>query len=137
MLRDALSTVSLARSPRSIPIRAEPGGTITAVIQLLPIRRTANDVFGSTVAIAVLSEPRMGAAGAAMVQSLFDLTPAELSVVQAIAAGQTIASVARHTGRSVETVRSQLKAAMAKTGCSRQIDLVLLVRQLTDHTPRT
>lgn len=136
MLSNALSALKLARSPRSIPVRADVGGAITSVIQLVPIRRAAHDVFGSTVAIAVLSEPKVGATGAAMVQSLFDLTPAELNVVQAIVAGQTIASIASQTQRSVETVRGQLKAAMAKTGCSRQIDLVLLVRQLTDYSPR-
>lgn len=136
MLSAALTGLKLARSPRSIPVRAETGGAITAVIQVVPIRRAAHDVFGSTVAIAVLSEARSGAAGASMVQSLFDLTPAELGVVQAIVAGQTVGTIARQTRRSVETVRSQLKSAMAKTGCSRQVDLVLLVRQLTDHAPR-
>ena len=135
MLTGALAALKLAHSPRSIPIRSEAGGAITSVIQVVPIRRAAHDVFGSAVAIVVLSEPKLGAAGSAMVQSLFDLTPAELGVVQAIVAGQTIAVIARQTGRSVQTVRSQLKSAMAKTGCSRQIDLVLLVRQLTDHTP--
>jgi DNA-binding CsgD family transcriptional regulator len=136
MLSTALEALKLARSPRSIPLRAEPGGGISSVIQVIPIRRAAHDIFGSAVAIVVLSEPKVGIAGATMVQSLFDLTPAEIGVVQAIVAGQTIASIAKQTRRSVETVRGQLKAAMAKTGCSRQVDLVLLVRQLTDHTPR-
>jgi DNA-binding CsgD family transcriptional regulator len=136
MLTSALDALKLARSPRSIPIRAEAGGPITSVIQVVPIRRTAHDIFGSTVAIVVLSEPRSGMAGATMVQSLFDLTPAEISVVQAIVGGQTIAQIATATNRSVETIRNQLKTAMAKTGCTRQVELVLLVRQLTDHLPR-
>ncbi|KQX40163.1 hypothetical protein ASD04_05870 [Devosia sp. Root436] len=136
MLSGALEALKLARSPRSIPVRAEVGGAITSVIQVVPIRRAAHDIFGSTVAIVVLSEPKAGLAGATMVQSLFDLTPAEIGVVQAIVAGQTVAEIARQTSRSVETVRNQLKTAMAKTGCSRQVELVLLVRQLTDHMPR-
>lgn len=138
MLAEALVALKLARSPRSIPVRSTAGGVITSVIQVVPIRRAAHDIFGSTVAIVVLSEPKAGTAGTAgavLVQSLFDLTPAELAVVQAIVAGQSVATIARQTRRSIETVRSQLKAAMAKTGCSRQVDLVLLVRQLTDHTP--
>lgn len=135
MLSDTLEALKLARSPRSVPIRTEPGGPITSVIQVVPIRRQAHDIFGSAVAIVVLSEPKAGMAGATMVQSLFDLTPAEIGVVQAIVAGQTIAEIARATKRSVETIRNQLKTAMAKTGCTRQVELVLLVRQLTDHMP--
>lgn len=136
MLSETLEALKLARSPRSVPIRTEPSGPIASVIQVVPIRRQAHDIFGSTVAIVVLSEPKAGMAGATMVQSLFDLTPAEIGVVQAIVAGQTIAEVARSTKRSVETIRNQLKTAMAKTGCTRQVELVLLVKQLTDHMPR-
>jgi predicted transcriptional regulator len=46
------------------------------------------------------------------------------------AAGQTIEQIARSSGRSKETIRSQLRAVMSKTGCTRQVELVLLMRQL-------
>ncbi len=130
MLGDALRALSLARSPRSVPVRAQAGGVVTAVVQIVPIRRAAHDIFGSTDAIVVLSEPRSGAAEATLVQSLFDLTPAEIAVAQAIAAGQSPGQIARATGRSIDTIRNQLRSAMTKTGSRRQVELALLMRQL-------
>lgn len=135
MLHDALAAVELARGPRSIPVRAVAGGPVTSVVQIVPIRRSANDIFGSTVAIAILSEPKAEGVGATLIQSLFDLTPAEISVARGIAAGQTVAQIAQTSGRSASTVRNQLKSAMAKTGSSRQVELALLMRQLGGGAP--
>ncbi|RYE84758.1 MAG: response regulator transcription factor, partial [Hyphomicrobiales bacterium] len=70
---------------------------------------------------------------ATLIHSLFDLTPAEIAVSQAIAAGQTAIQIAATTGRSVATVRNQLRSAMSKTGSTRQIELALLVRQLAQR----
>lgn len=130
MLGDALATLKSARSPRSIPLRSAPGGPVTAVIQFVPVRRSAHDVFGGTDAIVVLSESRDKQADPALVQSLFDLTPAEIAVAQALGSGLSVAEIARSSGRSIATVRNQLKSAMSKTGTSRQIELALLIRQL-------
>jgi DNA-binding CsgD family transcriptional regulator len=41
--------------------------------------------------------------------------------------GKTIDQIALERKTSIETVRSQLKATMAKTGTSRQVDLVKLL----------
>ncbi len=130
MLKEALAALKAARGPRSIPVRNDVGSPVAAVIHIVPIRRSAHDIFGSTVAIAVLSEPKIGSAGATMAQSLFDLTPAEIAVAKAVAAGQTAAAIAKSTNRSVATVRNQLKSAMEKTGCRRQVELALLFQQL-------
>lgn len=130
MLERALEALALARAPRSIPVRASPAGAVTAVIQVVPVRRTAHDIFGSTDAIVILSEQSAQATDATLIHSLFDLTPAEISVAQAVAAGRSVGDIARASGRSIETVRSQLKSAMAKTGSSRQLELALLMRQL-------
>lgn len=133
MLSDALSTLAEAKGQRSIPIRAALGGVITAVVQVLPIRRAAHDIFGNTSAIVILSELKGQTASATLIHSLFDLTPAEIAVAQSIAAGLSVAQIAATTGRSVDTIRTQLKSAMLKTGSNRQIELALLVRQLSQR----
>lgn len=130
MLSEALASVESTKVPRSIPIRNIPGGPVVAVIQVMPVRRAAHDVFGGTAAIVVLSEAGRQVADATLVHSLFDLTPAELSVAQAIAAGQSATEIARSTGRSIATIRNQLSSAMSKTGSSRQVELAILMRQL-------
>lgn len=130
MLASAIGHLDEPAAPRSIPVRTVAGGPVTAVLQVAPIRRTAHDIFGSTTAIVVLSEPRQGMLNPTLIHSLFDLTPAELAVARGLAAGKTVKEIAIASGRSPSTVRNQLKSVMAKTGSSRQVDLVLLMRQL-------
>jgi DNA-binding CsgD family transcriptional regulator len=130
MLTEALSLLEAVRSPRSIPVRSETGGEVKAVVQVVPVRRAAHDIFGSTEAILVLSEAKEGLPQAALIQSIFDLTPSEIAVAQAIAAGRDVTDIARVTGRSVHTVRNHLRSIMVKTGTSRQAELAVLIRQL-------
>lgn len=128
MLRDGLA--ALDRANRSIPVRAEPGGPMTAVIQIVPLRRLALDIFGNTAAMLVLSEPTTQLKDPSLLLSLFDLTPAELDVARGVAAGLTVAEIARSRNRSVATVRNQLRSVMDKTASTRQADLILLLGTL-------
>jgi DNA-binding CsgD family transcriptional regulator len=130
MLHDSLAAISVSQSPRSVPVRAFAGETVKGVLHVVPIRRSAHDVFGSTSAIVVLSEAKQSGMEYTLIQSLFDLTPAELAVARSLAEGLTIQAIASQSGRSSQTVRHQLKSIMSKTGCTRQLDLVLLMRQL-------
>lgn len=130
MLADAVQTIVAAESLRSIPLRETAGGPVGAVLQIAPIRRAAHDIFGSCVAIAVLSEPKADARQATLVQSLFDLTAQELSVAKGISSGLSVAEIARQSGRSVHTIRNQLSAVLSKTGVSRQAEIVVLMNQL-------
>src|SRR5690606_38576824 len=54
MLRDALANLDIAGGHRSIPIRAELGGQVVAVVQIVPVRRAAHDIFGGSDAIVIL-----------------------------------------------------------------------------------
>lgn len=58
--------------------------------------------------------------------SLLGVTPAEAALVAALAQGKTIEEHAAQRGISTGTARNQLKQALAKTGTSRQADLVRL-----------
>lgn len=131
MLSATLGSLAAGNDPRSVPIREEQGGRVTGVLQIVPIRRTAHDVFGSSSAIVVLSEARQDGREATLVQSLFDLTAAELAIATDIAAGLTVAQIAGKSGRSVHTVRNQLASILQKTGSSRQSELVILMNQLS------
>jgi DNA-binding CsgD family transcriptional regulator len=59
-----------------------------------------------------------------VVARAFDLTSREGAVVAALLAGDTLAEHAARSGVSLSTVKSQLQAAFAKTGFSRQAALV-------------
>ena len=131
MLLEALVTIGMTDGPRSIPVRATPGGPVSAVLQVVPIRRMAHDIFGGCSAIVALSEPRVGAQPSTLVQTLFDLTATELAVARSIAAGLSVKDIARLNNRSVHTVRNQLSSVMSKTGSARQAELVVLMNQLS------
>jgi len=57
----------------------------------------------------------------------FGLTASERAVVQGFAAGLSTSQIARQRGRSEETVRTQLKTIMAKTGTRSQLELLRLL----------
>ena len=57
----------------------------------------------------------------------FDLTPAEFKLCNALASGLSLKICALKWNRSYETLRSQLKTILSKTGKHRQIELVVLL----------
>jgi DNA-binding CsgD family transcriptional regulator len=88
----------------------------------------ARDIFTDAAGLIVvtpLASPR--APAAAVLEGLFDLTPAEARVASALTGGATIREISRQIGIGEETVRSQLKAVFEKTGTRRQAELVGLL----------
>ena len=122
-----LATAGDSGGVRSIPIPAnEPEPPM--IVHLLPVRGAGNDVFSGGCSILVVTPvvPRE-VPTAEVLQALFDLTPAEARVARAIAERQTIEGIAGAHGLSQETIRSQLKAVLAKTGLGRQVDLAAML----------
>jgi DNA-binding CsgD family transcriptional regulator len=70
-------------------------------------------------------------ANPAVLQSVFDLTPAEASLAVKIGRGETPATIARGNGVTIATVRSQLAAVFAKTNTQRQAELVALLARVS------
>ena len=58
------------------------------------------------------------------IAAYFDLTQAEARVCEQLVSGKSVQAVSEQSGRSVATVRSQMKQIFQKTGCSRQGELV-------------
>jgi DNA-binding CsgD family transcriptional regulator len=61
---------------------------------------------------------------------IFGLNAAEARIAAAVASGDKLDTAAMELGVSRETLRSQLKGAFAKTGCSRQSELAALVSRI-------
>jgi DNA-binding HTH domain-containing proteins len=98
------------------------------IVGLLPLRRTVQDVFLVEAAVVTVTPvDRSNAPAAVVLERLFDLTPAEAKVAQGIGSARSVEALANSLGISRETVRSQLKAVMAKTGAGRQSELVSLL----------
>jgi DNA-binding CsgD family transcriptional regulator len=129
-LADSLALILGDAGVRSIPIRRQGEGA-AAVLHVVPVRRAAHDLFNQAAAILVLTMAVPGpTAQTPLLQALFDLTATEADLAARIGAGQTVEQVASTDAKGVETVRSQLKSVLAKTGCRRQTDLARLLNQL-------
>jgi DNA-binding CsgD family transcriptional regulator len=126
-----------ATSVRSIPIPAS-GGAEALIAHLVPVRRAANDVFARAAGllmITTVSRPELPMAD--VLTGLFDLTPAEARVARGVASALGVDEMAASYGLSRETVRTQLKSVMAKTGTSRQAELALLLSGASGVHART
>jgi DNA-binding CsgD family transcriptional regulator len=108
----------------SIPIAATSKRP-ASIVHVVPVRGAANNIFMAALCVLVIpTVARRGIASAEVIQSLFDLTPAEARVARGIAVGKTVNELAQEAGLAAATVRNQLKSVFSKTGVSRQADLV-------------
>jgi DNA-binding CsgD family transcriptional regulator len=122
LLRDAIAAIDVAggASVRSFPVR-DLHAEAMMVAHLIPIRLSARDIFVRCAAALVLTPVTMPQAPPVeLVQSLFDLTPAEARVARSLASGKTVADIASDGGVSRNTILTQLRGVMEKTGCNRQ-----------------
>ena len=112
---------------RSFAVRSSE--TLPGMIaHVVPIRGTARDLFVRCAAILVLMPVSAPSAPPAdLVQSLFDLTPAEARVARGLASGDTVDDLATKGRVSANTVKTQVRAVLGKTGCRRQAEVVALL----------
>lgn len=74
------------------------------------------------------------AAGAAMADA-FGLSDSEQAVLKTLVRGQSLSDLAHNRQRSIQTVRTQAKSLLAKTGVGSQLDLIRLFAAITLTTP--
>jgi DNA-binding CsgD family transcriptional regulator len=132
LLRDAIAAIDVAGgSVRSFPVR-DTGAEAMMVAHVIPIRLSARDIFVRCAAAVVLTPVTAPQAPPVeLVQSLFDLTPADARVARSLASGKTVEDMASDGGVSRNTIRTQLDRVMEKTGCHRQAEVVALLAGLS------
>ena len=74
-----------------------------------------------------MRDPEAASPTALSLQGLFGLTAAEAAVAVALAQGRAAEDLAGRLGVSLNTVRTHIKNVLAKTGTSRQAQLVALI----------
>jgi len=114
----------------SFPLR--DGDTQAAMVaHILPISRSAHDMFAKSYAILVLTPvAKKSVPPVELVRSLFDLTASEARVARKLAAGKSAEEIAEERGVALSTVRTQLRQVMEKTGCTRQAEVVALLANI-------
>jgi DNA-binding CsgD family transcriptional regulator len=129
-LRDALTHLRDGRGGASIVIRGDSAAE-ARVLHVLPVMGEANDLFFGAWALLVLTGRRHAPALApGLLEELYNLSPAEARVAGAVTEGTSLEEISRRTGRSIQTVRNQFKAALTKTGTARQGELVAMLSGL-------
>jgi DNA-binding CsgD family transcriptional regulator len=129
LLREAIATTdaAVAGGTRSFPVRNAKSSAMM-VAHVIPIRLSARDIFARCAAALVLTPVTLPQAlPVELVQSLFDLTPAEARVARELASGLTVDGIAVAGGVSPNTIRTHVRSVLEKTGCNRQSEVVALL----------
>ncbi len=129
LFQSAIATLHMDRTGqvRSFAVRGtHDQGALVA--HIIPIRRTARDIFVRCAGVLIMTPVTLPQAPPVeLVQSLFDLTPAEARVARGLAAGETLDQIASIGSVSRNTVRTQVRGVLEKTGCRRQAEVVALL----------
>lgn len=130
MLRQALAGLFDPTWPtvNSFASRSKAGA---AVIHVVPTTGRSREIFDGGLAVVVLTPVTApDAPDLTLIRALFDLSASEARVARSLTRGRTIEQIAEDAGVTRETVRSQVKAVLAKTGTSRQADVTALLAGL-------
>ncbi|MCJ2049632.1 helix-turn-helix transcriptional regulator [Methylobacterium sp. J-070] len=101
------------------------------VLHVVPLVGPSRGLFAGGCTLILASVPGIAPVPAAsLLQVVYRLTPAEARLAQALFGGISLAEAASRFAVTAATARSQLKAIFAKTGATRQSDLVRLVTGL-------
>jgi len=133
LFRQAVETLNIINvAPvRSFAVRGADTNA-AMVAHVIPIRRSARDIFVRCAGVLVMTPVTLPQAPPVeLVQSLFDLTPAEARVARRLTGGETVEAIASTGGVSLNTIRTQVRGVLEKTGCRRQAEVVALLGGIT------
>ena len=122
----------LARHLQLTTTPAAAAGAPPAVAYVLPLSQgTARAAFQpACAAVFVSTTTAASPLPEAVLTTLFDLTPAEARVLVTVGSGLSSAKSVEALGVSENTLKTHLSKIYAKTGTSRQADLVKLVADI-------
>jgi pimeloyl-ACP methyl ester carboxylesterase/DNA-binding CsgD family transcriptional regulator len=129
LLRREMRRVAGGKAEKVVTLRLRSVVTDNPVIMRISAVDSADERH---LALALSTELVWPEGFSQTVAEAFGLTAAEVEVVQAITLGQPLKDIADARGRSVETVRTQMRSILAKTETHSQSELVRVVLALMD-----
>jgi DNA-binding CsgD family transcriptional regulator len=128
IFRDTSEVALAASSGRKIPLMSHDGSYYVAQIIALPslLRDGVAERSSAVGALFIWKAELDGRSCAGLIDRTFELTPAELRVLQSIVDVGGVPETAVALGIAETTVKTHLHRVFAKTGVSRQADLVKL-----------
>ena len=131
-LRVSIADVAGGRRASAFLALGGGGGRLHVALRAPPGQ---GDGHGARVVLLVLTRPGAGAAmSPEAIACLFGLSGAEARLAAGLVAGKTLEQYAAQRGVGIGTVRGQVKQVFAKTGTTRQAELVgLLLTSAAAH----
>ena len=130
-LRQVMTSRALARALTWIWAagNSRPSGRREYAVAITPLLDATGASVGSDVRLVLfVVDPEAGrTASSEVLEGMYDLTHSEAELVRALASGVSLEQAAQARGVSMNTARSHLKRAFAKTGTARQAELLRLV----------
>ena len=114
---------------RSWATVSRPSGRREYAVAITPLIDATGTSVGSDVRLVLfVVDPEAGrTASSEVLEGIYDLTHSEAELVRTLASGVSLEQAAQARGVSMNTARSHLKRAFAKTGTARQAELLRLV----------
>jgi DNA-binding CsgD family transcriptional regulator len=115
----------------TVVIRGRDLSTAPLVLDVFPLPSLPYQLTFASRVLVVARAPRGAKARrTAILQATYALTSAEIHITEYLVEGQSAEFIAAKRGVAVETVRTQIKAIMAKLGVRRQVELVVRLGEL-------
>jgi DNA-binding CsgD family transcriptional regulator len=116
---------------RTVVVRGRDRNTAPLVLDVFPMpSQPCQFTFAPRVLVVARSPRGSKERRRAVLQATYALTSAESHIAEYLAEGQSAEFIAAKRGVAAETVRTQIKAIMAKLGVSRQAELVVRLGEL-------
>jgi DNA-binding CsgD family transcriptional regulator len=127
-LHQTRSHLQLSREPAGLLV-PRPSGAKPYTILVHPLRRTsfAMPALNNAVMICVSDPDQTSFRSTALLEELFDLTPAESALCAALVQTGTLADAADKCGLTSGSARQYMKRIFAKTQTRGQVELVALI----------
>ncbi|MFM7332967.1 MAG: helix-turn-helix transcriptional regulator, partial [Tabrizicola sp.] len=129
LLSGVIRRVAARKAEKVVTLRIR--STVTGSPVILRVSPVAGGA-ARPLALVVSTELVWPEGFAATVQEAFGLTAAEVEIVRGVTLGLPLRDIAEARGRSLETVRTQVRSVLAKTETHSQAELVRVVLGLMD-----
>lgn len=132
MLAEPASSVPMDSTEPAALLRLRRAGSDRIVLLHLALVRPSD---APAFAVVVTSELHWPDTLAATLRDVFALTPAEIEILRALTEARSLREIADLRGRSIETVRAQIKAILSKTETTSQTELLRLTLTILEVVP--
>jgi DNA-binding CsgD family transcriptional regulator len=126
----ARNPLAMGRKGISIPARRLDGAPVALHVFPLLRRKAAPDRRGRAIAALFVTESGSGQARTDFLGTMFELTPAEVRVLELTSAGLSNPNIAVQLGVATSTVKTHLNRIFEKTGRHTRAELIRLTSDL-------